>query len=107
MSLSNMLIFSIWYWVIDPPGIEGEQREEAAWAFLPQRDSQLPQYESWSPGYLDHLFIGFTTNFAFSPTDALTLTYTAKMLMMAQGMISVVLVTGIAGGAINALAGNG
>jgi hypothetical protein len=108
MSLSNMLIFSIWYWVIDPPGIEGEQREEAAWAFLfPQRDGQLPQYENWSPGYLDYLFIGFTTNFAFSPTDALPLTRTAKMLMMTQGTISAVIVTGIAGGAINALVGNG
>ena len=81
-----MFIFSIWYWIIDPPGIEDEPHEEAPWAFLfPQRGSQLPHYGSWSPGYADYLFIGFTTNFAFSPTDALPLTRTAKMLMLLQG----------------------
>jgi hypothetical protein len=80
MSLSNMLIFSIWYWIIDPPGVEDEPHEEAAWAFLfPQRGGSLPHYGSWSPGYADYLFIGFTTNFAFSPTDALPLTRAAKM----------------------------
>jgi hypothetical protein len=108
MSLSNMLIFSIWYWIIDPPGIEDEPHEEASWAFLfPQRDGLLPHFGSWSPKYADYLFIGFTTNFAFSPTDALPLTRTAKMLMLLQGAVSVVTVTGIAGGAINAIVGNG
>ena len=108
MSLSNMFIFSIWYWIIDPPGVEDEEDKEAPWAFLfPQRDSSLPHYASWSPGYADYLFIGFTTNFAFSPTDALPLTRTAKMLMLLQAGISVVIVTAIAGGAINALVGSG
>ena len=108
MSLSNMFIFSIWYWVIDPPGVEDEPHEEAPWVFLfPQRGSTLPHYGFWSPGYTDYLFIGFTTNFAFSPTDALPLTRTAKMLMLLQGGISVVIVTGIAAGAINALVGSG
>jgi hypothetical protein len=107
MSLSNMLIFSIWYWIIDPPGVEDELEDDAAWAFLfPQRDRALPQYDSWSPGYADYLFIGFTTNFAFSPTDAQPLTRTAKMLMLLQGAISVVIVTAIAGGAINAIVGS-
>ena len=108
MSLSNMFIFSIWYWIIDPPGVEDEPHEEAPWAFLfPQRGSQLPHYGSWSPGYADYLFIGFTATFAFSPTDALPLTRTAKMLMLLQGGISVVIVTGITAGAINALVGSG
>ena len=108
MSASNIFIFSVWYWIIDSPGFEDEPREKTPWAFLfPQRDSSLPQYTSWSPGYADYLFIGFTTNFAFSPTDALPLTGTAKMLMLLQGAISVVIVTGIAGGAINALVGSG
>ena len=53
------------------------------------------------------MFIGFTTNFAFSPTDAIPLTRTAKMLRLLQGGISVVIVTGIAAGAINALVGSG
>ena len=105
---SNILIFSIWYWIIDPPGVvEGEDAHQP-WAFLfPQRGSPLPCYESWVPHYVDYLFIAFTTSFAFSPTDTLPLAQTAKMLMMAQAAISVVTLTGIAGAAINILAGNG
>jgi hypothetical protein len=107
MSLSNMLIFSIWYWIIDPPGVEDDPHDDEAWAFLfPQRDRSLPHYDDWSPAYADYLFIGFTTNFAFSPTDAQPLTRTAKMLMLLQGSISVVIVTAIAGGAINAIVGS-
>ena len=107
IAASNILIFSIWYWIIDPPGvIEGEDADQP-WAFLfPQRSSVLPRYESWVPGYVDYLFIAFTTSFAFSPTDALPLTRTAKILMMAQAVISIVTLTGIAGAAINILAGN-
>ena len=107
MSLSNMLVFSIWYWIIDPPGVEDEPRDEAPWAFLfPQRGSELPHYGSWMPRYPDYLFIGFTTSVALSPTDALPLTRTAKMLMLVQAAISVVIITGLAAGAINALVGS-
>jgi hypothetical protein len=105
MSLSNILIFSVWYWIIDPPGVDEKANEAASWAFLfPQRD-RVALYPSWSPDYADYLFLAFTTNFAFSPTDALPLTRAAKMLMLLQAAISVVIITGIAGGAINALVG--
>jgi hypothetical protein len=108
MSVSNILIFSIWYWIIDPPGVEDTPRDEEPWAFLfPQREGSLPHYTSWSPRYADYLFIGFTTSFAFSPTDALPLTRGAKMLMLLQASISAVIVIGIAAGAINALVGSG
>jgi hypothetical protein len=107
MSLSNILIFSIWYWIIDPRGVEDEPHAETPWAFLfPQRGTSLPHCDGWLPGYPDYLFIAFTTSFAFSPTDALPLTRTAKMLMLLQAAISVVIVVAIAGGAINALVGN-
>jgi hypothetical protein len=38
MAASSVLIFSIWYWIIDPPDVEETQRQDAAWDFLfPQR----------------------------------------------------------------------
>jgi hypothetical protein len=47
MSLSNMFIFSIWYWIVDPPGVEEDSNDEEPWAFLfPQRGSSLPHYDS-------------------------------------------------------------
>ena len=108
MGLSNIVIFSVWYWIIDPPGVDERVDEKEPWAFLfPQRASPLPHYESWSPHYADYLFVAFTTSFAFSPTDTLPLTRVAKMLMLLQGGISLVIITAIAGSAINVLAGGG
>ena len=81
-------------------------RADEPWDFLfPQRASSLPHYQSWVPRYADYLFVAFTTSFAFSPTDTLPLTRRAKMLMLLQAAISVVTLTGIAGSAINILAG--
>ena len=108
IAVSNILIFSIWYWVIDPPGVVDDEPEGQPWAFLfPQRASALPRYECWVPRYADYLFLAFTTSFAFSPTDTLPLTRPAKMLMLLQAMISVVTLMGIAASAINVLSNRG
>jgi hypothetical protein len=106
MAVSNILVFSIWYWIVDPPGVEGGGHDDQPWAFLfPQRASALPHFAQWTPEYHDYLFVAFTTSFAFSPTDAAPLTPAAKMLMLLQAAISVVTLTAIAGSAINVLAG--
>lgn len=108
MAVTNILIFSIWFWVIDPPGVEETLRLDEPWDFLfPQRGSELPGYEDWLPRYTDYLYLAFTTSFAFSPTDTLPLTRRAKMLMLLQSTISIITLTGIAGAAINILAGGG
>jgi hypothetical protein len=107
MVVSNILIFSVWYWIIDPPGVHESACADAPWEFLfPQRGSDLPHYGLWVPRYADYLFLAFTTSFAFSPTDTLPLTRRAKMLLLLQAVISVITLTGIAGGAINILAGS-
>jgi hypothetical protein len=106
MAVTNFLIFSVWYWIIDPPGLDETQRTDAPWDFLfPQRGAGLPHYELWVPRYTDYLYLAFTTSLAFSPTDTLPLTRRAKMLMLVQAGISIITLTGIAGSAINLLAG--
>jgi hypothetical protein len=108
MAVTNILIFSIWYWIIDPPGIDETKSEDAPWEFLfPQRGASLPHYESWAPRYTDYLYLAFTASFAFSPTDTMPLTRRAKMVMLLQSAISIITLTAIAGSAINILAGNG
>ena len=107
MAVTNILIFSVWYWIIDPPGIDETKRDDAPWDFLfPQRGASLPHYESWEPRYTDYLYLAFTASFAFSPTDTLPLTRRAKMLMLFQSVISIVTLTAIASSAINILAGS-
>ena len=106
MATANILIFSVWYWIIDPPGVKEIPRVDEPWEFLfPQRAGAIPHYESWVPRYGDYLFLAFTTSFAFSPTDTPPLTRRAKGLMLLQAAISVVTLTAIAGSAINLLAG--
>jgi hypothetical protein len=105
LALINVLTFSIWYWIIDPPGIDESQPTNAPWEFLfPQRASCLPGYEDWLPRYTDYLALAFYTSVAFSPTDAPPLTRRAKTLMIFQSAISLVTITFIAGSAINILA---
>lgn len=107
MAIANILIYSIWYWIIDPPGVEENPHEDKAWEFLfPQRAGDVPGYEAWLPRYSDYLYLAFTTSFAFSPTDTLPLTRRSKMLMLLQASVSLITITGIAGSAINMLAGS-
>jgi hypothetical protein len=104
MAVVNVLTFSIWYWLIDPPGIDASQPTDTPWEFLfPQRANGIPQYEAWLPTYSDYLSLAFYTSVAFSPTDALPLTRRAKLLMMIQAIISLISITVIAGSAINIL----
>jgi hypothetical protein len=106
MIVSNILIFSLWYWIIDPPGVQ-RTRSEARWEFLfPQRGGPLPHYAHWEPHYVDYLFLAFMTSFAFSPTDTLPLTSRAKMLMLLQASISVITLVVIASGGINIISGS-
>jgi len=105
---SNIFIFSIWYWIIDPPGVEETPNEVEPWDFLfPQRMAHIPNYETWVPRYTDYLYLAFTTSFAFSPTDTMPLTRRAKLLMLLQAAISIVTLTVIAGSAVGLLAGSG
>jgi hypothetical protein len=103
IAITNVLIFSVWYWIIDPPGIDGRKAPDREWDFLFPQRSGLSGYESWLPSYTDYLFIAFNTTLAFSPTDTLPLTKRAKWLMMLQATISVVSIVVIAASAINNL----
>jgi hypothetical protein len=106
LAIANILLFSIWYWILDPPGVDGSVRDEEPWDFLfPQRSQSIPNYENWVPRYTDYIYLAFTTSFAFSPTDTLPLTRRAKIFMLLQSTISIITLTAIAGAAINILAG--
>jgi hypothetical protein len=59
--------------------------------------------DTWSPGFVDYLFLAFNTSTAFSPTDSPVLTRWAKVLMMIQSFISLATVALIAARAVNIL----
>ncbi len=52
---------------------------------------------------LDYLFLAFNTSTALSPTDTMVLSHRAKLLTMAQSLISLMVIAVLAARAINTL----
>lgn len=104
VALINILVFSLWYWIADAEPILDVQRIPKPTDFLfPQYSLSLPKFAHWTPGYVDYLFLAFTTTTAFGPTDTLPLTHRAKLLMMLQAMLSLIIIVVLAGRALSIL----
>ena len=109
--ITNVLVFASWYWRLDAGGPHARELRGAHTdgAFLfPQmtldRQARLNMSEqSWSPNFVDYLFLAFNTSTAFSPTDSPVLSRWAKALMMVQSLISFATVALLAARAVNIL----
>jgi hypothetical protein len=109
--ISNILIFASWYWRLDAggPNARDDRAGHMHGAFLfPQMTLSLETRKamrtgSWSPGFVDYLFLAFNTSTAFSPTDVPVLTRWAKILMMLQSLISLATIVLLAARAVNIL----
>jgi hypothetical protein len=108
---TNILVFALWYWRLDAGGPHGRDSRlrHAEGAFLFPQMTMLPEakiaagQQTWSPNFLDYLFLAFNTSTAFSPTDTPALTRWAKVLMMIQSMISLTVLALLAARAVNIL----
>jgi hypothetical protein len=104
---TNMIVFALWYWELDRggPSIDQRARRGPSEFIFPQMT--LPADAAGSdraPGFVDYLFLSFTTSTAFSPTDTLPLTPRMKLLMMLEGSISLLTLALVAARAVNILA---
>ncbi len=68
----------------------------------PERRREMGE-DTWSPGFIDYLFLAFNTSTAFSPTDVPVLSRWAKVLMIVQSLISLATVVLLAARAVNIL----
>jgi uncharacterized membrane protein len=104
--ITNVLVFALWYWKLDAGGPTERERKRAEMesSFLfPQMLLPDGGDESWSPHFVDYLFLAFNTSTAFSPTDTAVLSRWAKMVMMLQSLISLTIVALLAARAVNIL----
>ena len=108
---TNILVFASWYWRLDgggphkraltPGHIDG--------AFLFPQMTMDPAAKiaagehEWEPNFVDYLFLAFNTSTALSPTDVPVLSRWAKILMMIQALISLVVIVLLAARAVNIL----
>ncbi|WP_103341680.1 DUF1345 domain-containing protein [Amycolatopsis sp. CA-126428] len=102
---TNIVAFSLWYWEFDRggPGRRAAGRAEFPDLQFPQMADPDLAHRDWEPSYLDYLYFSFTNAAAFSPTDVLPLRIWAKMTMMLQAVISLVLAVMVVAWAINNL----
>ncbi len=103
--LSNIVIFSLWYWDFDRGGpSERAAAKDSIPDFLfPQMTDPAYASPGWFPTYTDYLYVSVTNASAFSPTDAMPLTKWAKLLMSIQSITSLILVGLVVARAVNIL----
>jgi len=109
--ITNILVFASWYWRLDAGGPRARElrgvHTDGAFLFpqmtLNQEAKRTMGEQNWSPRFVDYLFLAFNTSTAFSPTDSPVLSRWAKVMMMAQSLISFATVALLAARAVNIL----
>ena len=99
--------FSVLFWQLDRGGPDGRVRNQtdglAFWFTQDGIREYSDQFERWQPRYLDYLYLSSTNVTAFSPTDTMPLTRTAKMLMLWESVLALTAIGLIFARAINIL----
>lgn len=101
--LTNVIVFSLWYWLFDRGGPYARSHTpDPLPAFMfPQMDK--PQFAApmWKPDYVDYLYLSFTNALAFSPTDVMPLARWAKLTMLLQALVSLMIAILVIARAVN------
>jgi hypothetical protein len=105
--VSNILAFSLWYWVLDRGGpAERAARSPVPPSFaFPENTAPDLVRPGWIPAYPDYLYLSFTNSTAFSPTDTLPLQTWAKLTLMIQAAMQLATAILVIARAINVLPG--
>lgn len=100
---SNVVTFGLWYWIVDGGGPVSRLGPGPT-----PNDFQFPQMENpelapsdWRPHLIDYVYVSFTNALAFSPTDAMPLTYRAKLLMLSESAMSAMTILLVTARAVN------
>ncbi len=103
--LTNVVIFSLWFWDLDRggPGARAEAKKDWPDFLFPQMTDPTYAPSDWHPKFFDYLYMSFTNASAFSPTDVMPLTIWAKMLMLLQSTTSLIVVGLVVARAVNIL----
>ena len=104
--LTNVIVFSLWYWLFDRGGPYARLHDESPVppAFLfPQMQDGTPAPVGWRPEYIDYLYLSFTNAISFAASDVTPPTRWAKTMMMLQSAVSVAAIALVVARAVNIL----
>jgi hypothetical protein len=103
--LTNMIAFGLWYWNFDRGGAAARALgtgTSPAFVFPEMSNPELVR-DGWYPSFVDYLHHSFSTAMAFSPTDVSAIKPWAKLMMMAEETISLVVGILVVARAVNIL----
>ena len=103
--VTNVIAFGLWYWDLDRGGPAARAHGSAvspAFVFPEMSNPELVR-AGWYPSFVDYLHLSFNTSMAFSPTDVSAIKPWAKLMMMAEEAVSVVVGILVVARAVNIL----
>ena len=103
--LTNVIVFGLWYWDLDRGGAAARARGSGprpAFVFPEMANAEYVR-PGWYPKFVDYLHLSFATAMAFSPTDVSAIKPWAKLMMMAEEAISLVVAILVVSRAVNIL----
>jgi uncharacterized membrane protein len=105
--VENVIVFSLWYWQFDRggPAVRAADLPVPPSFAFPENATPELAPAGWRPAYPDYLYLSFTNATAFSPTDTLPVRRWAKLTMMIQAALSLVIAILVIARAINVLPG--
>src|SRR5690349_4034104 len=103
--LTNVIAFGLWYWDLDRGGAAARALGSGTSpAFIfPEMSSPELVGDGWYPSFVDYLHLSFSTAMAFSPTDVSAIKPWAKLMMMGEETISLVVGILVVARAVNIL----
>jgi hypothetical protein len=104
--LANVIAFSLWYWEADRGGAAARARgstDKPAFVFPEMMVNPQFVEGGWYPKFVDYLHLSFTTATAFSPTDVSAIKPWAKLSMMLEETVSLLVAVLVVARAVNIL----
>lgn len=86
--LTNIIVFSLWYWEIDSPGLSGKKWSKHDKDFQFTQQDHPTEFKNWQPSFPDYLYLSITNAINFASADARPITHQAKLLMGIQALVS-------------------
>lgn len=90
--LLNGLTFGLAYWLLDGD-LWTTRKTRPRDLFFPQQVQNLPGYADWHADLFSYLFLAYCLNTAFSPSDTIIASKRAKIFVLMQSAIALVLFT--------------
>jgi uncharacterized membrane protein len=103
--LVNVIVFALLYWEFDRggPAARAMAAHDYPDFLFPQMTSPELSPPDWEAGFVDYLYVSFTNATAFSPTDVLPMSKWAKLSMLVQSALSLMLAALVIARAVNIL----